>query len=70
MKDKIWLFLSFVFMLVIIPIVMLITVTVNSPLPMNEMLLIGTPLMTLAGTSLAYWYLKDDDRALRTAINE
>jgi hypothetical protein len=58
MNDLIWLSLSFVFMFIIIPIVMLITVAENSTLPMNVMLWIGTPVLTVASTSLAYWYLK------------
>lgn len=65
MRDQIWLGLAFVFMLIIVPMVMLMTVTVNSTLPMNNVLWIGTPMMTLFGTSLAYWYWKHSSQTVK-----
>jgi hypothetical protein len=61
MRDKIWLLSAFLLMFILAPMLMILTATVNSQLPMGMMLLYGTPAFAIASSLMAFWYLRHED---------
>mgnify|MGYP005844201927 CR=1 FL=1 len=70
MKNKIWLGMAFLLMMIAIPMVMLLTVTVNSSLSTAQFLWFATPVLTVCSSLLAFWYLKQDDRTARQSLQK
>ena len=70
MRDLTILVSAFFFLLIVVPMLMILTLTVNSALPTFSILLFGTPVLTLIGAAIAYWFIKHDDIWLKKQMEK
>lgn len=57
-RDLAWLAMAFLFMMVIVPMLAIMTISTNSSLPMAALLWIGTPFVAVCSVVLAYWMFR------------